>query len=278
VTFAPAIPGSGLSGWTFLKATLPRQIEVFNLSPNLQRDVARFKSGMADVKTLDDLMANRSVLKVALGAFGLGDEINKQAFVRKVLEEGTDSREAFAVRLNNPNYLELADRFRIVDGRLDLTDSAITDVSQRYLDKSFEESLGSVAPDMRLALNFEREIGKISDSNPSEDTGWFRVMGSLPLREVFETAFSLPTGFSQLDLDRQKTILADKAEALFGSRSVSVFSNSETSNALIRRFLVQRQIEIGPSSSTPGSAALTLLTGGLGSGGIANLLLANVQT
>lgn len=278
MTFAPAIPGSGLSGWTFLKATLPRQIEVFNLSPNLQRDVARFKSGMADVKTLDDLMANRSVLKVALGAFGLGDEINKQAFVRKVLEEGTDSREAFAVRLNNPNYLELADRFRIVDGRLDLTDSAITDVSQRYLDKSFEESLGSVAPDMRLALNFEREIGKISDSNPSEDTGWFRVMGSLPLREVFETAFSLPTGFSQLDLDRQKTILADKAEALFGSRSVSVFSNSETSNALIRRFLVQRQIEIGPSSSTPGSAALTLLTGGLGSGGIANLLLANVQT
>ena len=42
------------------------------------------------MKSAADLVADRRLLKVALGAFGLEGEIDKKAFIRKVLEEGTD--------------------------------------------------------------------------------------------------------------------------------------------------------------------------------------------
>jgi len=103
---SPVLPTSGLTGWRFLNDSLETQETLFNSSPDISRDVDYFNENIGDIKTLDDFMGDRRILKVALGAFGLGDEINKGAFVRKVLEEGTEDRSAFAVRLNNSDYLE----------------------------------------------------------------------------------------------------------------------------------------------------------------------------
>jgi len=98
---SPVLPTSGLTGWRFLNDSLETQETLFNSSPDISRDVDYFNENIGDIKTLDDFMGDRRILKVALGAFGLGDEINKGAFVRKVLEDGTEDRSAFAVRLNN---------------------------------------------------------------------------------------------------------------------------------------------------------------------------------
>ena len=275
--FTPLIPLDGLAGWSFLKTTLSRQTEFFNRSPDIQRDIAYFEENMPDISTLDDLMGDRRLLKVALGAFGLQDEITKGAFVRKVLSDGTDDQSDFAVRLNNSNYLAFAREIVVdEDGGINLSADAISNMAAQYERQAFEVELGTVNQNMRLALNFEREIESLSNQNLTEAGGWFRVMGSTPLRQVVEAAFNLPSEFSALDIDRQKDILADKSQQLFGGSSIEVFQESENVETLIRQFLLRQGLNNGPSSSTPGFAALSILSGGIGSGGVASLLLSNV--
>ena len=272
---SPVLPTSGLTGWRFLNDSLETQEKLFNSSPDISRDVDYFNENIGDVKTLDDLMGDRRILKVALGAFGLGDEINKGAFVRKVLEEGTEDRSAFAVRLNNSDYLDMARTFDFSSGELTLSDSQRANITKQYQEETFEVSLGEVDNSMRLALNFQRDIAEIADQGLSENAGWFKVMGSVPLRTVFESAFNMPSGFAQLDIDRQKELLSDKANSLFGGKSVDIFKDPEVIETTIRRYLLQEQVANGPSASTPGSAALSILTGGTSSASIINLLISN---
>lgn len=277
--FAPVIPISGLAGWRFLERTHDRQQDLFNKSPDLQRDVEYFKENIGNVTSAKDLVADRRLLTVALGAFGLSDELNKQAFVRTVLDGGTTDQLSFANRLGNSDYLEFAEAFSFSDpGGFVVTDQRINDIANKFLETKFEESVGEVDDTMRLALNFKREMGEIAAEGGNRDTGWFKALGSLPIRKVLEAAFNLPTEFSQIDLDQQKEILIDKAKQLFGSDNVNVFSDPEVMDDAIRRFHLREQINNGPSATTPGYTALALLGGtgnGVGASGLFNLLLSN---
>ena len=272
----PVIPITGLAGWNFLQSSLTRQTELFNRSPDIQRDVDYFTENIGSVETLDDLISDRRLLRVSLGAFGLDEELNKGALVRRVLEEGTEDRTAFAVRLNNTNYLNYANVFTFDDeGNFQPDDGFIDQVVSQYRERQFEIELDEVDPNLRLASNFEREIVNIANTAQTVRAGWFRVLGSTPLREVVEDVFNLPSSFSQLDLDRQVEILETRSLSTFGTDSVEGFQDPDNVDRAIQRFFLQRQIESGPSASTPGATALTLLGGGLGSAGIANLILSN---
>ncbi len=276
MAFSPIIPVSGLAGWNYLKTTLDSQSEIFNRSPEIQRDVDYFTENIGNVETLDDLMSDRQLLRVALGAFGLSDEINKGAFVRKVLEEGTADSSSFAVRLNNSDYLDMANMFAVGDdGQLSISADQAAEITRGYQDEAFEVELGEVDNSMRLALNFTREIEELANDGLSENAGWFKAMASVPMRTVLEGAFNLPESFSALDVDRQKDILSDKANDLFGGKTIDVFKDPEVIETAVSRYLLREQIESGPSALTPGFAALSLLGGGLGSAGITNLLLSN---
>jgi len=274
--FTPIIPATGLAGWNFLKSSQSTQTEIFNRSPDIQRDIDYFAENFSSVNSLDDFMSDRRLLKVTLGAFGLSEEINKGAFVRKILEEGTASNEAFAVRLNNPDYLDLANLLVVAgDGSLSISADSADQIIQQYKTETFEVEVGNVNNSMRLALNFEREIAALASDGLTENAGWFKAMASVPVRTVLEGAFNLPEGFSQLDLDRQKEILADKAQSLYDGKTIEIFNDPEIIENTIRRFLLRQQIETGPTASTPGYAAISILNGGLGSSGITNLLLSN---
>lgn len=280
MAFKPVIPNGGVAGWSFLQRTLDRQEDIFSKSPDIKRDIDYFKGNIQNVETLDDLMQDRKLLKVALGAFGLGEEISKGAFVRKILDEGASDQKSFARRLNNPDYIELAKTFDFEGDSFSLDQTAIDKISDQYERQSFEIEVGEVDDSMRLALNFQREIQDLAGTGLSENAGWFRVLGSVPVRTVIEGAFNLPSSFSSLDIDRQKDILVDKAQAKFGGKSIEVFNDPDAVDGVINDFLLRKQIESGPSASTPGYAALSILGqsnsgSGVGTSGLFNLLLSN---
>lgn len=280
MTFTPVLPSSGLTGWNFLKSTLDKQTTAFNASVIESREVEYFQENIGSVETLDDLMGDRRLLSVALEAFGLGDEIDKGAFVRKIIEEGTEDSSAFAVRLANSDYIDLAETFDFSSGTLSLSEDDVANIVSNYQAHSFEEAVGESDEAMRLALNFEREITNLAASDTTEDGGWFSALGSIPLRTVLESAFQVPDGFSALDIDTQKDFLADRSRSLFGDSSVDAFNDPENVETVIRRFLLQEQIDNGPAAGTPGLAALNLLqgAGSLGSVGIENLLISNASS
>ena len=92
MTYQPVIPLGGVAGWAFLNKTKGRQSASFANSPEIKRDIAYFQANIGAIKSAKDLVANRKLLKVALGAFGLDGDLNKRFFIRKVFEEGQPTK------------------------------------------------------------------------------------------------------------------------------------------------------------------------------------------
>ncbi|RKQ72145.1 uncharacterized protein DUF1217 [Litorimonas taeanensis] len=278
MAFTPVIPTTGLAGWNFLQQTLPRQEEIFSQSPEVSRELEYFNENIGNVKTLDDFMGDRRLLSVALGAFGLGDEIDKGAFVRKVLEEGVTESTAFARRLGNADYLAFAERFDFTNGDLKLFQTNIDDIMADYERQSFEVEVGNVDETMRLALNFERKIADYVGQGSTESGGWFQLMASVPMRTVLESAFNLPSSFANLDIDKQREIFSDKMNAKYGDKSIESFSDPEVVADLIQNYLLREEIDAGPTALTTGATALSLLSSassGFGSSSLLNIILSN---
>lgn len=278
--FQPAIGVGGYGGWRILQATASRQQETFEKSPSLGRDIEYFRENITKATTAEALVKDRRLLRVALGAFGLSSEINKQALVQKILADGTEEPTAFANRLGDARFKNLAEAFdygNITAGSNILLKSFREDIIARFKTQEFERAVGETDGDMRLALNFKREIGAIASSESVDRVGWFQVMGQRPLRTLISTALGLPESVAQLDLDKQQEIFQDKARDLFGDSSVSVFTDPENVETAIRRFFLFQQIKDGSTTVTPGTTALTLLqSASFGGAGGANLFQSQV--
>lgn len=273
MSYTPVIPLSGLAGWRFLQRTEASQKTAFESSAEIQKDVTYFTEKIGSITSAADLVADRRLLKVALGAFGLSDKIDAKAFIRKVLEEGTEADDAFATRLSDDTYAELADAFGFgnATGARTADTGFAAKITEAYKTNAFQEAVGTVSDTMRLAMNFRDQIGELSEG---EGKSWYVVLGSKPLREVFEGAYGLPSSFVNLDIDVQRDILAEKTSKLFGGDTLAAFQDSEVVETVLNRFLVRQQLEEGVSATSRGAAALTLLQSGSSSGsqGILNLL------
>ena len=89
MSYTPAIPLSGYAGWAFLKRTMPTQQASFNAAPQNKRDEDYFREKIGTINTAEQLVNDRRLLRVALGAFGLDKDINNKFFIQKVLQDGT---------------------------------------------------------------------------------------------------------------------------------------------------------------------------------------------
>ncbi|SIO49914.1 Protein of unknown function [Rhodovulum sp. ES.010] len=415
MSFQPVVPFGGFAGWRFLERTMERQQDAFNESPAVQRDLDYFAEKIGDVKTADDLVGDYRLLKVALGAFGLQDDIGSKFFIKKVLSEGTTAEDAFATKLSDKSYERLAEAFSFLSadaaaartdqttfardlsleiegdgylpvrldsgetgytrnaalergagGRLVTSDGhavrpeividetiASVSVSARgavygayqpggpqfllgeielatfsdatalqeapaeglaglltgrpsgvfletgdsgpavlgsagslgfgklvqtelaaaetafdtgavmaaYRTRSFELAVGEQDGDMRLALNLDRELQDLAARDLSDEAQWFGVMGSNPLREVFDTAFGMPDAFAALDLDRQLETYRERADSFFGDSSVAQFSDPDKREELVRLFLARSEANALGGGMTGAQTALTLLGG-----------------
>ena len=81
MTYSPAIPLGGYAGWAYLKRTMTAQTTAFNASPDLKSDEDYFRAKIGQITTADQLVNDRRLLKVALGAFGLDKDIDNKFFI-----------------------------------------------------------------------------------------------------------------------------------------------------------------------------------------------------
>ena len=258
--FQPVIPLSGLAGWMFLQRTADSQTEAFNNSARIVRDTDYFETRIGQITSAEDLVEDRRLLRVALGAFGLQDDLNNRFLIKTVLEQGTESDSALANRLSDSRYAQISEAFGFgnAGGARNQDPLFGAEITAKFRARSFEVAVGEQNEAMRLGLNADRELAALTQTDGSEDTKWFRILGTPPLRTVFETALGLPQGFGQLDIDRQLEIFRDKSRSSLGLESVNDLADESARENLIRAFLVRDQLKsISFQSST--SIALTLL-------------------
>ncbi|WP_102224018.1 DUF1217 domain-containing protein [Acidimangrovimonas sediminis] len=278
MTFQPVLPLTGYAGWKFLSRTMEAQQEAFNNSGTQGRDSDYFRENIAKVTTAEDLVSDYRLLKVALGAFGLDDDLPNKAFITRVLADGTLSSDALGNKLSDSRYASLARAFSfdLTPPNTQKSDFADTILSP-YARKQFEIAVGEQDNNMRLAMALPEALGAIAEKSASETTKWFSVMGTTSIRTVFETALGLPSSFAALDLDLQLETLQDKSTAYFGDSSVSQFSAPEQMDKLVRLFMIRAGASGASGATTGTSAALQILQAGQGgsAGGILSILAAS---
>jgi hypothetical protein len=262
--FQPIVPSDGLTGWRFLQRTYDAQLTAFNASAVVQRDTDYFSEKIGEVETAEDLVKDRRLLGIALGAFGLQDDIENRFFIQKVLEEGTGSSDALAMRLSDTRYREMSDAFGFGPGALSLRkiSTFAPEMIDKFQSNSFEIAAGNQNEAMRVALFAQRELPALASDTVSNDAKWFSVMGNPPMRELFEGALNLPSSIGQIDIDQQLDVFKERALSVFGTDDLSEFVDDEKVQSAIDRYVVRDQINTFSAQFSSGSIALTLLQGG----------------
>lgn len=260
MTYQPVIVGSGLNAWQFLTSTKDTQQAVFNKDTVLTRDTEYFAQNIGNIETAEQLVDDRRLLRVALGAFGLEDDLNNKFFIKTILEGGVVDPTSLANRLTDERYRSLAKAFEfdgIIGPRTSRSGFA-DEIVSKFREQSFEIAVGAQDESLRLSLNFGRQIGEMADESISDNAKWFRVMGTTPLRTVLETALNLPSGFGQLDIDKQLDIFREKMDSRYGVSEIDEMAEPDVLNRIVQGYLLQNQISDG-AAFTSSSVALTLL-------------------
>jgi len=261
MSYNPVVPSGGLVGWRFLQRTYEVQLETFSTSGAMQRDIAYFEENISNIHTAEALVSDHRLLNVALGAFGLQDDLPNKYFIQRILSDGTSDDDALANRLADDRYKKLSDAFGF--GPLALPQTTLSGKMKSVLDQfrfqQFEQAIGEQDETMRIALFAERELGALANGTQSDDAKWFSIMGLPPLRELFETALGLPQSFGQIDIDQQLEIFRDRASSVLGVSSVDEFADSAHLERLVTTYHARAQIDQFSNLTSPASVALTLL-------------------
>lgn len=261
MSFQPALPALGYAGWKMLDRTRPAQQAAFDRQPIVKRDDTYFREKIGSIASAEELVADRRLLKVALGAFGLEADIDNRFFIRKVLEEGTLTPGALALKLSDKRYQAFSSAFGFGDfatPRNKLSDFADRMIAS-WRDRQFEAAVGTVDENLRLALNARRELSALAAKTQSEDAKWFALMGQPPLRQVVEVALGLPSSLGRLDVDKQREVFRDKASRVLGDDRIGQFAGPDRMEMLLRRFLLRAEAAQNVQMSVRGSGALALL-------------------
>jgi len=274
MSFQPALPVGGYAGWAFLNRTRAAQQQVFDTSPAISRDTDYFARNIGKIHTAADLVGDRRMLRVALGAFGLDEDINAKYFLQKVLQDGSLDPKALANRLSDKRYLKFSKAFGF--GDLDPPRTQLSgfgnEINTAYRTNRFEIAVGAQDQSLRLAMGLDRALSDIAGLATSDNGRWFSVMGQPPVRAVFESALGLPASVGALDLDQQLTAFRDKTRERFGNGEVVQFSDPAKREELVRLFLLRTDAQSGAGSVSAGSTALSLLQASNGADAILAIL------
>ncbi|WP_299826061.1 DUF1217 domain-containing protein [uncultured Roseobacter sp.] len=249
---------------------------VSDFASSVADDVEYYQDNIGLIETPDDLLDDPRLLKVTLGAFGLQDDYEaivsfepsaetpvspEREKIKNVLEEGSISIVAFANELDNPAYAELsrAFGFGIAEDFQARRSGFSTRISDQYIEQNFEWPNGIVYDQPVKVMNGAFELEPFRSDDMSNDAKWFTIMGEPPLRNLFETAFNLPSEIGQIDINQQLTVFKERAQSIFGSDQVNQFSEPEALDELITQYVVRSQLSSFNSGATSASLALTLL-------------------
>lgn len=261
MTFQPVVAGAGIVGWKFLQSTYVKQFEAFSKSPQLARDSTYFLENIGNVTSAKELVDDRQLLSVALGAFGLQDDINNKYFIQKILSDGVSDDDALANKLADKRYRKLSEAFGFGPGEIRQTANinAMLNVAAKNQVEEFEIAVGETDQTMRVALYAQHELVEVVGGEQSERTKWFTVLGLPPLREVFEVALGLPSGIGQVDIDQQVDIFQDRFRSVLGISDLSSVSDADVMERLTNLYLARSQIQNFSAATSSGAIALQLL-------------------
>ncbi|KIC32157.1 DUF1217 domain-containing protein [Leisingera sp. ANG-M7] len=196
------------------------------------------------LSTATELVFDLNLFEASLDIFGLSHRDSDFNVMIKTLDSDLSSEISYANLHHDKNMKAMAYAFSFNKGEVaqDYPDGFADELADLYTTRQFEIEIGNSDPNMRLALALERELQAVADEGGSENAHWYNIMGSPPLRTVFETALALPSGFGQLDLERQLVEMKDRAFSSFGITHPADLLEPDMLDQFRRRFLLMTDL------------------------------------
>lgn len=262
MTFQVQVGSGGLAGWSLLMRTAKKQQDIVAADGAVRLASDHYRSKIGTVASAEDLISDYRLLKLSLQAFGLHNDIGNKAFIRKILESDLSDSSSLANRLSDKTYRRFAEAFgfgKTSPNTVTSPEFADRMISQ-YIEQEFENRVGESDESLRIALNARRELPSLAARQASNDTKWYEVLGSIPLRSVFEGAFGFNNAYRKLPIDRQLQEFKSAAERVFGTADMAQFTEADSLEKLIRQYLVRNAAQSSEATNRY-STALALLSG-----------------
>ena len=207
----------------------------------VKNDTAYYKANIGKATSLDAFVGNYRLLSYALKAYGLGDQVNNTALIKKVLEGGVTKSNALANTLPNTNWKAFVKAYgpTLTGTAAPSSSTSISTATSKYVEQSLESDQGQQDVGVQLALYFKRVA-------PSITTG-LQVIADKNLLDVVQTIFNLPAAAGATQIDQQ----AAEIEKLMPMKDLQDPKKLET---LVERFTAAYDAAYGPGgtkTSTP---------------------------
>jgi len=203
------IPISGMTaqlGLQLVDATGGRQSELIRNSAQHARAITHFRDRIADVVTVDQLMADRDIYVFVMKAFDLEDQIFGKAMIEKILKSDINDPKSLVNRLTDPRFKEMHEVLGFTPGGGNnfntLWGSWQEEMVDRYVQRQFINAQAEQNEAVGAVLEFRRKAGGVSNA--------FDILKDKELSAFMRTALGIPDETVQLDVDRQAEILKAK--------------------------------------------------------------------
>ncbi len=235
------LSGSGTSPLLWYKIATDQKeshMKVFEAQPTTARDIETFKTEIVNVKSVDDLMKNRTLLQVTLSAFQLESEIDKYAFVEKMLKEDPADDDSLVNRLVEPRWTKLSNALYGLNQDPDFfqNEANVNAILDGYKTNEFEKFEGQSADGIREAMYFKRIAGGVEEVS--------QILADKSLMHVVRVGLGLPESFQSLEYEQQKARLEKQID-------VEDFKDPEKIDKMIERFLVFTELNNTDASANP---------------------------
>ncbi len=221
---------------------IDKSINRIEKQPLVDRETKYFLDNITKVKSIDDLMSNDRLFSYAMTAYGLDSAVDNKSMMRKVLEGGVRDPDSYANKMTDKRYAAFASAFNFeAYGEAATTyNPTQQSVVDKYMRQTLEEDAGKTNEGVRLALNFERKAGDI--------TNWYDVLADRALSSVVRTVLGLPDSFATADIDKQAALFESKLD-------IADFTDPAKLSKFLGRFTTLYEIN-HPTSSAQTSVSI----------------------
>lgn len=252
IPFVPAIAGSGLGAWARLEQTRADDIARLTEAPAMTRVRDDAADELRTLTSLSELVENRRLLEVVLGAHGLADQVDNRALVTRVIEQGP-GQDGLAGRLGDVRWLELARTFS--SGVRGLTDATITRILDAHARETHTALVTREQEGLGTALAARDRLEDLAADGASDRLVWLSVIGDDSLRRIFETTLGLPQSFWTLDVTTLERRLGEAFEARFGTSVSAAIADPDTRESILERAIA---LDAGTRAQTTSAGAIAL--------------------
>ena len=173
-------------------------------------EASYYSAAMEKVKNVSELLADNRIVKFMLTAKGIDPAKVTNDYLKKIFSSNLDDPKSFANTETDTRFRDLAASFNFdTSGNVvrptqtsGQSRADLISTNANYLQQTLEENAGADNDGVRLALYFKRMA-------PNFKTA-YDILADPALVQVFQTAFSLPSSMSSMDVTKQADVVNAK--------------------------------------------------------------------